>query len=303
MMKKWLLAAASLLMVVTLAGCGSNTIATLKGGKVTQDEFYKEIKETSAGKQQVQQMILQKALQEQYGSKSLTKKIDKTYNTYKKQYGSSFTSVLAQSGLTTSSFKNQITTQMLANAALKANKKVTNADLKKQWKTYEPKVEVQHILVEKKDTAETVISELKKDNSTKNFTALAKKYSTDTGTKKDGGKLPVFDSTDTSLDSTFKTAAFKLKTNEYTTTPVKTSYGYHVIRMIKNPGKGKMADHKKTLTDQVYAKWANDQTVMAKVYTKVLKKADVTIKDKDLSDILSSYGVNAKKSSSKSSSK
>ena len=46
-MKKWLLAAASLLMVVTLAGCGSNTIATLKGGKVTQDEFYKEIKETS----------------------------------------------------------------------------------------------------------------------------------------------------------------------------------------------------------------------------------------------------------------
>ena len=301
-MKKWLLAAASLLMVVSLAGCGSKTIATLKGGKITQDEYYKEVKETSAGKQQLQTMILQKALEEQYGNKVSDKKVNSTYNTYKKQYGSSFSSVLSQSGMTTSSFKKQIRTQMLTEAALKANKKVTDADLKKQWKSYEPKVEVQHILVEKKETAEEVIKELAKDNSTKNFTALAKKYSTDTGTKKDGGKLPTFDSTDTTLDSTFKTAAFKLKTNEYTTTPVKTSYGYHVIRMIKNPGKGKMADHKKELTNQVYTKWMSDQTVMNKVITKVLKKANVSIKDKDLSDILSSYGVNSK-SSSKSSSK
>ncbi len=73
-MKKWLLAAASLLMVVSLAGCGSKTIASLKGGKITQDEYYKEIKETSAGKQQLQQMILQKALENQYGSKAIDKK-------------------------------------------------------------------------------------------------------------------------------------------------------------------------------------------------------------------------------------
>ncbi|MCP8857614.1 peptidylprolyl isomerase PrsA [Latilactobacillus fuchuensis] len=300
-MKKWLLAAASLLMVVSLAGCGSTTIATLKGGKVTQAEYYKETKETTTGKQQLQTMILEKALEEQYGSKVSDKKVTSTYNTYKKQYGSSFSSVLSQSGLTTSSFKKQIKTQMLTEAALKANKKVTNADLKKQWKSYEPKVEVQHILVEKKATAETVIAELAKDNTTKNFTTLAAKYSTDTGTKKDGGKLPTFDSTDTSLDSTFKTAAFKLKTNEYTTTPIKTSYGYHVIRMIKNPGKGKMADHKKELTSQVYAKWMTDTTVMNKIITKVLKKANVSIKDKDLSDLLSSYGVNSKASSSSSS--
>ncbi|UTC06933.1 peptidylprolyl isomerase [Latilactobacillus curvatus] len=299
-MKKWLLAAASLLMVVSLAGCGSKTIASLKGGKITQDEYYKEIKETSAGKQQLQQMILQKALENQYGSKAIDKKVKKTYDGYKKQYGSSFNSMLAQSSMTPTSFKNSIKTQYLTQAALKDNKKVTNADLKKQWKSYEPKVQVQHILVEKKETAQEVIDALAKDNSTKNFNELAKKYSTDTGTKKDGGKLPVFDSTDTSLDSTFKTAAFKLKTNEYTTTPVKTTYGYHVIRMIKNPGKGKMADHKKELTDIVYASWLKDQTVMNKVITKVLKNANVSIKDKDLSDILSSYGVNSKASKSSS---
>ena len=40
------------------------------------------------------------------------------------------------------------------------------------------------------------------------------------------------------LDSSFKTAAFKLKTGEITTTPVKTQYGYHVIKMIKHPAKG-----------------------------------------------------------------
>lgn len=76
-MKKWLLAAASLLMVVSLAGCGSKTIASLKGGKITQDEYYKEIKETSAGKQQLQQMILQKRLKTNTAQKPSIKKLRK----------------------------------------------------------------------------------------------------------------------------------------------------------------------------------------------------------------------------------
>src|SRR5699024_11657387 len=59
------------------------------------------------------------------------------------------------------------------------------------------------------------------------------------------GKLSAFDSTDTSLDSTFKKAAFKLKTGEYTATPVKTQYGYHVILMLKNPGKGTRSEERR----------------------------------------------------------
>lgn len=58
--------------------------------------------------------------------------------------------------------------------------------------------------------------------------------------KNDGGKLAAFDNTDTSLDSTFKKAAFGLKQGSFSTTePVKTEYGYKAIYSIKNPGKGK----------------------------------------------------------------
>ncbi|KRO16677.1 peptidylprolyl isomerase PrsA [Lacticaseibacillus saniviri] len=290
-MKKWLVALTGLVLALTLAGCASNggTVASLKGAKITQEDYYKELKKSAAGQATLRNMIVQKALEEQYGSKVSSKEVTKSFNDVKKQYGSSFSQVLAQNSLTESSFKDQIKTSLLSAAALKDQKKVTDADLKKQFKSYEPKITVQHILVKTEAEAKTIIAELDKDNSEKNFTALAKKNSTDTGTKDNGGKLPAFDNTDTSLDSTFKTAAFKLKQGTYTKTPVKTQYGYHVIRSIKNPGKGTMKEHKAELTKQIYTTWQSDQTIMNGVITKVLKKANVSIKDNDLKNVLSSY--------------
>ncbi|KRM72901.1 peptidylprolyl isomerase PrsA [Lacticaseibacillus brantae] len=289
-MKKWLVALTGMFLALTLAGCaGSTTIANMKGAKITQDEYYKELKQSSAGQSTLRNMIVTKALEEQYGSKVKSSEVTKKFNEVKKQYGSSWSATLEQNGLTESSFKDQIKSSLLLAAAIKDQKKVTNADLKKQFKTYEPKITVQHILVKTEAEAKTIIADLAKDNSEKNFAALAKKNSTDSGTKDDGGKLPAFDNTDTQLDSTFKTAAFKLKQGQYTTTPVKTQYGYHVIRSIKNPGKGTMAEHKKELTDQIYAAWEADTTVQNQVITKVLKKAGVSIKDNDLKNVLSGY--------------
>lgn len=145
---------------------------------------------------------------------------------------------------------------------------------------------MQHILVSKKSTAEDIIKQLKDGGD---FKKLAKKYSTDTATKNDAGKLPAFDSTDSTLDSSFKTAAFKLKTGEITTTPVKTQYGYHVIKMIKHPAKGTLKEHKKQIDNQIYQSMSEDQSVMRSVIATVLKRADVSIKDKDLKNVLSQY--------------
>ncbi|NYA65025.1 peptidylprolyl isomerase, partial [Lactobacillus salivarius] len=173
--------------------------------------------------------------------------------------------------------------------AVKDNTKITNKQLKAQWKEYEPKVTVAHILVSKKSTAEDIINKLKEDGSYANFKKLAKKYSTDSSTKNDGGKLAAFDNTDTSLDSTFKKAAFGLKQGSFTTEPVKTEYGYHVIYSIKNPGKGKMSDHTSELKSQIIDSKMSDSTTLQTVVSKVLKKGNVSIKDKDLQNILSSY--------------
>lgn len=294
--KKLVLAAASVVAVLALAGCSnSKTVVSMKGGKITENEYYEKMKKTTSGQSTLQTMIITKALEDQYGSKVSSKKVDAQFNKFKKTYGSSLSSILSSNGMTKADLKENIRTNYLTEVALKANKKVTEKNLETQWKSYQPKVTVAHILVAKEDTAKDIIKQLDEGGD---FTKLAKKYSTDTATKSNGGKLSAFDNTDTSLDSDFKTAAFKLKQGEYTKTPVKTTYGYHIIKMIKKPGKVKMADHKKELTKQLYDSWLQDSSVMQKVLAKVIKKANVSIKDKDLQNVLSSY-VSTSSSSSK----
>ncbi|WP_461212965.1 peptidylprolyl isomerase PrsA [Lacticaseibacillus sp. GG6-2] len=289
-MKKWILGIAGIVLAATLAGCGSSTVANMKGAKITKDEYYNELKSTSAGQSTLRSMIVLKALEQQYGDKVSDKKVTAQYNKVKKQYGSSFSSALQQNGMTAKSFKEQIKTSLLSEVALKALKKPTQKQIDAQWKKYEPKIQVQHILVAKQSKAEEIIKDLQKDNSEANFKKLAKANSTDTATASDAGKLAAFDNTDTSLDATFKKAAFKLtKAGEFTTTPVKTSYGYHVIRAIKVPAKGKESDHKAELKKQIYTSWQSDTTVMTSVIKKVLKKANVSIKDSDLKNVLSVY--------------
>ncbi len=307
-MKKWFIAFAGLLLTVTLAGCGNKTVATTNGGKITESQYYSSLKGTSSGKQVLQQMILNKVLEKQYGDKVKKSEVTKQFNKYKAQYGSSFSSVLSQSGMTQSGLKTEIRSNLLLKEAVKDNVTISDAQLKKQFKSYEPEVTVAHILVSKKSTADSIIKDLKgtkKSDLTSEFTKLAKKDSTDTATKNKGGKLSAFDSTDTSLDSTFKKAAFKLQTNEYTTTPVKTQYGYHVILMLKNPGKGTVNQHKAELKSQIIDSDMNDSTVLHNVVAKVLKKGNVSIKDNDLKNILSDYlaSSSSSKTSASSSSK
>jgi len=203
---KWILAIAGLFMITVVAGCsGNKTVATLKGGRVTQDEYYKEMKSSSSGKQTLQTMIITKALEDQYGKSVTTKQVDKEYNKYKSQYGSSFSSILQQNGMTTAQFKKNIRTNLLTKVALRKNKTVTNKDLKKEWKSYQPKIQVAQILVAKEDTAKEVVTKLQNGED---FAKLAKEYSTDSATKNNGGKMAAFDNDSTSIDTDFKTAAY-----------------------------------------------------------------------------------------------
>ncbi|MBF7125752.1 peptidylprolyl isomerase [Pediococcus pentosaceus] len=284
-MKKVLIGFASIAMAFTLAACGNKTVATTSGGKITQDEYYSSLKNTTSGKQVLQEMIVNKVLEKQYGDKVSKKTVTKQYNSYKDQYG-----------MTTSSLKTQIRSNLLLKEAVKANDKISNAELKKEWKSYEPKVTVAQILVSKKSTAEDVIKKL---NDGGDFTKLAKKYSTDSSTKNKGGKIAAFDDTNSTLDSSFKKAAFKLDEGKYTTTPVKTEYGYQVIKMINKPSKGKMSDHTKELKERIWNADMSDSTTLRSVITKVLKKGNVTIKDKDLKNVLDDYLGSSASSSTK----
>jgi len=107
---------------------------------------------------------------------------------------------------------------------------VTDADIKKEYqqlvaKNAKREYKVRHILVEKEDHAKAIIAKLKGGAK---FADLAKE-SKDTGSAANGGDLG-WNSTDAYVKP-FSEAMVKLEKGKYTTTPVKSEYGYHVIEL------------------------------------------------------------------------
>jgi peptidyl-prolyl cis-trans isomerase C len=83
-----------------------------------------------------------------------------------------------------------------------------------------------HILVEKEDDAKALIAQIKGGAS---FEELAKKNSKDTGSAQNGGDLDF--AKPESYVPEFGAAMSKLKKGEMTDTPVKSQFGYHIIRL------------------------------------------------------------------------
>jgi peptidyl-prolyl cis-trans isomerase C len=95
-------------------------------------------------------------------------------------------------------------------------------------KTTAPKeeVKVRHILVDSEDAAKAVIADLKAGTS---FEDEAKAKTKDPSGASNGGDLGYVGKGDTVPE--FADAAFKLKPGEITETPVKTQFGWHVIKV------------------------------------------------------------------------
>jgi peptidyl-prolyl cis-trans isomerase C len=102
-----------------------------------------------------------------------------------------------------------------------------------QDKPAREEVHARHILVKTEAEAKSVIAQLDKGAD---FATLAKKYSTDPGSAS-GGDLGYFGHDD--MVPAFAAAAFALPVGQYTKTPVKTEFGWHVIlvedRRVKQP--------------------------------------------------------------------
>jgi len=111
------------------------------------------------------------------------------------------------------------------------SKPPTDADLKAEYDRQVgtlPKEEfhASHILVKDEAVALDAIAQLGKGAK---FADLAKKLSIDPGSGKMGGDLNWF--TADKMVPAFSEAVAKLQKGEYTKTPVKTQFGYHIIRL------------------------------------------------------------------------
>ncbi len=108
---------------------------------------------------------------------------------------------------------------------------VSDADLKGEYDKFVAanggkEYKARHILVEKEDEAKAIIASLKKGGK---FEDIAKKQSKDPGSGANGGDLDW--ANPSSYVPEFSQAMAKLNKGQLTDAPVKTQFGYHVIRV------------------------------------------------------------------------
>jgi len=114
----------------------------------------------------------------------------------------------------------------------------------------ETQVWARHILVSDEATALNIIEKLK---SGEDFAALAKEFSTD-GSASTGGDLGWFGTG--AMVPEFEAAAYALeKPGDYTLTPVKSEFGFHIIQLIAKQDRPLTADQYDAAKNKVFTDW------------------------------------------------
>jgi len=258
------------LVSVALAGCGggsdkvpTDAVAVVDGQEIAKTDYdaliaqakksYKNQKRDfpKAGSQefrtlknQAVQFLVQREQFEQEAENldvNVTdKQVDARFNQILKQYfggdRKKFNSQLKAQGLKEAQVRKDLRSQIISEkifAQVTKDVKVTDKQIedsynknKAQYSRPESR-DVRHILVKSKAKANQLEAQLKAGAS---FAVLAKKFSEDTGSKADGGKLTISKG---QTVAPFDKVAFELKKNAISK-PVKTEFGYHIIQALSD---------------------------------------------------------------------
>jgi len=152
-----------------------------------------------------------------------------------------------------------------------AKNPVTDADIKAEYDKFTAansgkEYKARHILVEKEDQAKAIIAQLKKGGK---FDEIAKKSSKDPGSGAKGGELDW--ANPSSYVKEFSDALVGLAKGKTTETPVKSQFGYHIIRLddVREAPLPKMEDVKPQIAQQLM------QQKMGKYQEELRSKAKV----------------------------
>jgi peptidyl-prolyl cis-trans isomerase SurA len=154
------------------------------------------------------------------------------------------------------SFRNELITRQVRNNLTK-DIKVTPAEVRKYFKNLpidslpfiptqvEVQILVQHPRITR-DEIERIKEQLRGwaervNNGTTSFSALARMFSQDEGTARQGGELDYFGKAD--MDPAFANVAFSLTTPNKVSKVVESEYGFHIIQLIDKRGDKIKARH------------------------------------------------------------
>ena len=324
-MKKKILIA--LLILGCTAGCGK--VPKLSNGKeavvsfedtkisISADDLYNEIKEKYALSSLIDMIDNSILLKEYQKSDSDAKKYaDEQLESIKKYYvdddgkydEKSLLSALSQYyGISSlDGFKEMLKLTYYRNKAVDdyAKNSITDKQVQKYYdEEYVGDISCKHILIapkttdsmsdaEKKKAEEAALKTakevIKKLNDGAKFDDLAKEYNDDDSNKDKGGDLGYFNKGD--MVTEFETAAYALKLNKYTTTPVKTKFGYHIILKTGEKEKEALDKVKDTIITTLADKAKeDDNTMQINALVELRKKYGMKIEDSSLSKQYSNY--------------
>ena len=88
----------------------------------------------------------------------------------------------------------------------------------------------------------------------------------------------------------FETAAFALKTGAYSTSPVKTTYGYHIIYKRGEKAKAELKDVKDEIKETLAKnKVTADSTLATQAMIDLRKEKGVKFEDSEMEDAYNTY--------------
>ena len=285
---------------------GDEILATLNGKTITANELYEALKEKNGTEELVSIIdtyIADKEVEITDEHKEYVKEVVDYYKEYAEYYGVDLATFLANyvgvTGITTEEeFSEYVLEDYKKTVAITnyIGEKASEEDLKEYYKeNYSDKLTVKHILIEvdaeaedkdkadkeAKEKAKKLIEELNETSSKKldsKFEELAEDNSDDTATYSKGGLIEDFSKKDVVKE--FWETAYELKDGEYTSKPVKTSYGYHIILKVSSKPVEKYKDVKEDVKKSYAESLLNqDSTLFAAKWDELRKEYKLSIKD------------------------
>lgn len=264
--------------VFLLAGCkdvkltnGENAIVTFKEGGISSDELYKSLKSTY-GADKIMELIDAHILNGLYETtdeeKDHVKQMLKTAKDSAKDMGADLDLYLTYYyGVSSEeAYKDYLSLEYKRDLWIEdyAQKSVTEKQINEYYETEVfGDIEASHILItvdakndatedEKKTAEEAALNKakdiIKKLKDGEDFATLAKENSKDDNTASKGGSLGKINKGDYA-DEVIESLR-NLKDGSYTNTPVKSSYGYHIIYRTSQDKKPELDE---TLTETIRA--------------------------------------------------
>ncbi|GEK35633.1 peptidylprolyl isomerase [Kurthia sibirica] len=240
-MKKKVAVIISLAVVIVVAGAiyfftkKNSYIAKVGKVEITQEALNQALN-TQYGAATATTLIQNEVIEQEATKQKVTattKEIDAQVAIMATQYGGeeALEETLKSSNMTLADLKKNIKTYVKASKMITKTVDTSDQAIKAYYETNkdsfktEAQVKASHILVAKKATA-TKVKKLLDEGG--DFAKLAKKYSTDSANKQDGGNLGYFTASD--MVDEFSTQAFALEKGDISK-PIKTEYGYHIIKV------------------------------------------------------------------------